>query len=252
MDKLKRFLNTAVVLIALIKNMPNIVKGNKKIYLPNEKHLDKNSNLLDKSILFLGSSITYGAASKGISFVEFLNKSYGVRTIKEAQSGTTLSGKENTSYVSRLKNNVATEAKLDAFVCQLSTNDARFNKSIGKISDSYDCHKFDIETTIGAIEFIISYVKENWNCPIIFYTCIREKDAYYEHLIKKLYEIKNKWDINIIDVWGNVEINKRAKDDKQMMADDAHPTLKGYRYLYTPIFSKKLNQILIDNSNEFK
>ncbi|MCM3071132.1 MULTISPECIES: SGNH/GDSL hydrolase family protein [Staphylococcus] len=65
-------------------------------------------------------------------------------------------------------------------------------------------------------------------------------------MIKKLLEIKNKWDIHIIDVWGDKIINKLAKDDKTMMADDAHPTQKGYRYLYTPIFSEKLNDILND------
>ena len=29
-----------------------------------------------------------------------------------------------------------------------------------------------------------------------------------------------------------------------MMADDSHPTKKGYRYLYTPILVKQLDEIL--------
>ncbi|KRG10826.1 SGNH/GDSL hydrolase family protein [Staphylococcus sp. NAM3COL9] len=244
MNKLSTILQATGTLISLIKNMPNIIKGNKDEFAPNESYLDKNSDLNNKKILFLGSSITYGAASKGNSFVEFLNKEYGVDTIKEAQSGTTLAGKQNSSYVERLKSNVSTEKILDGFVCQLSTNDGRFNKPIGSISESYSTYDFDTETTIGAIEFIISYVKENWDCPIIFYTCIRDKEPYYEFLIKKLSEIKNKWDIHIIDVCGNKIVNKLANDDKTMMADDAHPTQKGYRYLYTPIFSEKLNDIL--------
>lgn len=246
MNKLRTILQTTGTLISLIKNTPNIIKGNKDEFGPNESYLDKNSNLNNKRILFLGSSITYGAAAKGNSFVEFLNKEYGVDTIKEAQSGTTLAGKQKSSYVERLKSNVSTDNKLDAFVCQLSTNDARFNKAIGSISESYSINDFDTETIIGAIEFIISYIKENWDCPIVFYTCIRDKDPYYEFLINKLLEIKNKWDIHIIDVWGDKIINKLAKDDKTMMADDAHPTQKGYRYLYTPIFSEKLNDILND------
>ena len=246
MNKLRTILQGTGTLISLIKNTPNIIKGNKDEFGPNESYLDKNSNLNNKRILFLGSSITYGAAAKGNSFVAFLNKEYGVDTIKEAQSGTTLAGKQKSSYVERLKSNVSADNKLDAFVCQLSTNDARFNKPIGSISESYSINDFDTETIIGAIEFIISYIKENWDCPIVFYTCIRDKDPYYEFLINKLLEIKNKWDIHIIDVWGDKIINKLAKDDKTMMADDAHPTQKGYRYLYTPIFSEKLNDILND------
>ena len=29
-----------------------------------------------------------------------------------------------------------------------------------------------------------------------------------------------------------------------MMVDDSHPTKKGYRYLYTPILVKQLDEIL--------
>ncbi|OHR52967.1 MULTISPECIES: SGNH/GDSL hydrolase family protein [unclassified Staphylococcus] len=248
MNKFKEILKAIGMLITLIKNKPNLIKGNKDEFKPNKNYLDKNSNLKNKRILFLGSSITYGAASKGNSFVEFLNKEYGVNTIKEAQSGTTLAGKQDTSYIERLKSNVSTKNVLDGFVCQLSTNDGRFNKPIGSISESYSIHDFDTETTIGAIEFIIAYVKENWACPVIFYTCIRDTDPYYEFLINELFKIKTKWHIHIIDVWGDKQINKLAKYDKTMMADDAHPTLKGYRYLYTPIFSKKLSTILIENN----
>ena len=91
---------------------------------------------------------------------------------------------------------------------------------------------------------LIKYVQTKWCCPVIFYTCIRENDVTYKQLVNHLYRLKTKWDIHIIDVYNNDELNKLAKSDKEMMADDSHPTKKGYRYLYTPILVKQLDEIL--------
>ena len=43
-----------------------------------------------KTIIFLGSSVTYGAASGGVSFADVICRNYGYNMIKEAVSGTTL------------------------------------------------------------------------------------------------------------------------------------------------------------------
>ena len=63
--------------------------------------------------------------------------------------------------------------------------------------------------------------------PNYFYTCIRENDENYRELVNQLHRLRTKWDIYIIDIFNNEEINKLAKSDKEMMADDAHPTKKG-------------------------
>lgn len=79
-----------------------------------------------KSIIFLGSSVTYGAASGGISFADILCEKNGYGMVKEAVSGTTLTDDGPDSYVSRMKTINAGSA--DLFVCQLSTNDATCGK----------------------------------------------------------------------------------------------------------------------------
>ena len=79
--------------------------------------------LKNKTILFLGSSVTYGSAAGGVSFVELMRDRCGIRCIKEAVSGTTLADINEGSYVSRLKT-VDKSEKVDLFICQLSTNDA--------------------------------------------------------------------------------------------------------------------------------
>ncbi len=58
-----------------------------------EAHPD--SVLTGKRILFLGSSVTYGVAAQGQSFVELFETLDGVKAIKEAKSGTTLVDKNS-------------------------------------------------------------------------------------------------------------------------------------------------------------
>lgn len=79
------------------------------------------SALKGTTIIFLGSSVTYGAASKGISFVDHIAKRDGCTAIKEAVSGTTLTDTRKSSCIRRLERLDADHA--DLFVRQLSTND---------------------------------------------------------------------------------------------------------------------------------
>ncbi len=118
----------------------------------------ENSPIKDKTVIFLGSSVTYGYGSMGVSFADFLEKSNGIIAIKEAVSGTTLVDVIDNSYVSRMKT-IDKNIKADAFVCQLSTNDATKEMPLGEISTSYDINDFDTQTIAGAIEYIIAYAR---------------------------------------------------------------------------------------------
>ena len=73
-------------------------------------------NIKDKSILFLGSYVTYGDG--GVSFAELMGEEYGCKVVKEAVSGTTLADINENSYVSRLKK-VALNQKFDLCICQI-------------------------------------------------------------------------------------------------------------------------------------
>ncbi|MEJ6400941.1 SGNH/GDSL hydrolase family protein [Nicoliella lavandulae] len=226
------------------KSSIKIMKGNDELYAPSSDFYNPTSKLNDKRIVFLGSSITYGLAAKGNSFVDFLKVEHGVDAVKEAVSGTTLAGNDKSSYVERLKDNIDLNQQLDAFVCQLSTNDQRKGKPMGKISNSFDINAFDTETTIGAIEYIIAYVNEHWSCPIIFFTCLRKPEPEYEALRQQLFKLQQKWNFEIIDIWGNEHIKKLNEKHPEYMADDSHPTRAGYRYCWTPVFVRELDQIV--------
>ena len=79
--------------------------------------------LKGKTVLFLGSSVTYGSAAGGVSFAECMAEELGIHCIKEAVSGTTLADLDDTSYVARLKK-LDPQLPVDLLICQLSTNDA--------------------------------------------------------------------------------------------------------------------------------
>lgn len=78
--------------------------GNDLQYSPEEVQPVEDSPLSGKHILFLGSSVTYGAASKGVSFADYIAVRNGCSITKEAVSSTTLVDNGNSSYISRIKN----------------------------------------------------------------------------------------------------------------------------------------------------
>lgn len=192
-----------------------------------------DSVLNGKTILFLGSSVTYGAASGGISFADYLEKQDGCIAVKEAVSGTTLVDEGTNSYIERL--NALDLDKVDLFICQLSTNDATQGKNLGEISASTDIEDFDTHTVAGAIEYIIAYAKNTWNCPVLFYTNPKYESAKYEKMVMLLVEIQKKWKIGIIDMWNNEDFNRLSKEQYDLyMADSIHPTKAGYLEWWLP------------------
>ena len=219
-------------------------KGNADEYsLENTQALD-SSPLKDKTIIFLGSSVTYGSASKGESFADFMGKRDGIISVKEAVSGTTLVDTSDKSYVSRMKT-IDKSIKADAFICQLSTNDATKKKPLGEITDGFEIDSFDTQTVAGAIEYIIAYARQTWDCPVIFYTGTKYDSAQYGKMVDLLLEIQQKWDIGVIDLWNNEEMNSVSKADyKLYMANGIHPTRAGYRDWWLPVMEEYLYNYL--------
>ncbi len=202
------------------------------------------SPIYGKTIIFLGSSVTYGYGSLGESFVEFLEEADGIIPVKEAVSGTTLADIKDNSYVSRLKT-IDTKINADAFVCQLSTNDATKNIPLGSIAEGFQADEFDTSTVAGATEYIIAYVKATYNCPVIFYTQAKYESEQYEKMVSLLREIQKKWDITVIDLWDNNEINRLTEEERKLyLVDSIHPTKEGYKDWWLPEFQKALYDIL--------
>ena len=245
-----------IVLIALViaaaVGIPKLVtaiqtgvfkEGNNGQYSVANTASNEESPLAGQTVIFLGSSVTYGYASGGESFVDYLEKVDGITAVKEAVSGTTLVDEQangEDSYVTRMKT-IDTEIEADAFVCQLSTNDASKGKELGEISESYDMEDFDVLTVTGAIEYIIAYARETWECEVIFFTVPQYESEAYQAMVDRLLELQEKWEFDIIDMWNDEEFNDITDAEyKLYMSDQFHPTKAGYRDWWLSKFEEDL------------
>lgn len=203
-----------------------------------------DSPLEGKTFYFLGSSVTFGSCSNIESMVDFIAKRNNCTCEKEAVSGTTLANNGSSSYVERITK--LPTASPDVFICQLSTNDAKFPADrLGSVSNSKNIDDIDDTTTYGAIEYIIDYAKKTWGCPIVFYTnCYYENETYAD-MVQTLLQIAEKWDISVLNLYNDVEFNDISEEEHTLyMFDEIHPTRAGYRDWWVPVFEKRLAELV--------
>lgn len=219
--------------------------GNDPSFAPDKLTSNLQSPLRNQKIAFLGSSVTYGFAAKGKSFVDYLVAKDGIRATKSAVSGTTLAGTDQNGYLARLRRDFSRSQDYQLFVCQLSTNDNRHGKPLGTRSPMNQRANFNLNTTIGAIEEICRYVDTDLRCPLAFYTCLQDDpQGLYQELIQELKALQDKWHFAIIDLFNNQTLLRQTADDPDAMFDDVHPTQKGYLNIWLPVFEKELTRIL--------
>lgn len=235
----------AQIIGGVLKLWTSKLPGNAKKYQAKSIEKDTGSILNGKRIIFLGSSVTAGFASCGVSFVEYLAAKDGVIFIKEAVSGTTLVTQNKKSYIPRMEK-LDPDYPADIFMCQLSTNDAQQELPLGEISPSKDRSGFNTETVAGAIEYIISYASETWNCPVVFYTVTRYDDPKqrYEQLVNLMLNIQKKWNCGILDLWNNAKLNAISAEQREFYApgNGLHPTMAGYLEWWLPSIEEYLKR----------
>ncbi len=244
------------IYIAIETKKRSDAPGNAERYDVEAMEPHANSVLTGKTILFLGSSVTYGAAAEGQSFVELFEKLDGVHAIKEAKSGTTLVDKlsffaliafgNGESYVKRLKK-LDPSAQVDCVVCQLSTNDATMKLPLGAVSASREPADFDTKTVTGAMEWIIRYCEDTWGCPVVFYTGSCYESPEYAAMVDRLQELRQKWNIGVIDLYTDEDFNRiDAEHYDFYMYDNIHPTKAGYVEWWFPKMEAELIRCLTE------
>ncbi len=219
--------------------MENII-GNSEIYSIKNVKPFENSPIKGKRICFLGSSVTFGSASEGESFADFIAARNGLYFEKYAVNGTTLVDNGESSYIARMKK--IPVSKFDLFVCQLSTNDAAKGLEIGDFSDVGE----NTTTVCGAIKYIISYVSENFGCPVAFYTNAYYENQNYSEMVEKLSSYcKANPETGLIDLYTDAEFNSISPESRALyMKDRVHPTKAGYLEWWTPRMEKDVFEIL--------
>ena len=220
-----------------MKNMP----GNANIYRMDTLEELPESPLKSRKALFLGSSVTYGYASLREGIPEYFAARLGCSFTKEAVNGTTLTNDSDNSYLSRLLRKVDPKESYSLVVVQLSTNDASQKKPLGEIAKGTALDSFDTHTVTGAMEYIIAYARETWDCPVVFYTGSRYDSAEYEAMVGRLFELRDKWGIGELDLWTDDAFNNISDADRALyMYDPIHPMKAGYREWWCPEMETQL------------
>ena len=172
---------------------------------------------------------------------EYFGSRFDCTYTKEAVSGTTLVDNGKSSYVQRMLKNLDTQTKYDLFVCQLSTNDATKKLPLGEVADGTDLESFDTSTVTGAMEYIICYAQNTWQCPVVFYTGSKYDSVEYEAMVRRLEELQKKWGILILNLWDDKEFNSISEVQRSLyMNDKIHPTKAGYRDWWCPEMERQL------------
>lgn len=210
----------------------------------------EDSTLAGRTFFWLGSSVTVGSNALNESMADFIAKKYSCTCIKEAVSGTTLATYKRDSYVERLDAYLASTDRpehVDAVIVQLSTNDQYRPEDFGVVTPSEvrDPAAFDTATTFGAMEYIIATAQDAWDCPVLFYTNPPTERSSYMDMVLGLYDIAAKWDIEVIDLFMDLEFNNlpTAEQRDLWMTDKIHPTKAGYRDWWLPKFEEALMKI---------
>lgn len=231
------------------KNM-FIYAGNLPQFDPENYETNPDSPLKGLNIIQLGSSVTFGSGSMENSFVEFIAQMTGSEYVKEAVPGTTMSNlatQADTSYINRMLENLDPEMHADLFLCQLSTNDASKRVPLGEISDSEDPADYDLETVAGAIQYIITYARDTWNCPIMFYTGTKYSNEAYGEMVDLLLQIQEKYDIGVIDMYHDLDTDVQLYN-QYISFDGIHPTKRGYGQWWAPYMVQQIEQYLADTA----
>ena len=239
-------MGTILTLPYLAKQATIVVDGNAAAYSVAQTEALVDSPLQGKTIIFLGSSVTEGSGALGESFVDFIAKKDGIQPVKAAVSGTTLVDQDQNSYIPRMRA-IDLALQADAFVCQLSTNDATQDLPLGSVSSSRDPSAFDTQTVAGAVEYIIAYATTTWKAPVFFLTGTRYDSSRYGAMVDLLLQIQQKWGIGVIDLWNNPAMNAISNGQRALyMVDEIHPTRAGYREWWTPVIEQYLYEHLAE------
>ena len=190
-------------------------------------------DLVGKHVLFLGSSVTYGSASGGVSFVEYLAESMGLFACKEAVSGTVMPALRPNSYVERLRALDPSQA-FDLLVCQLSTNDA--TKGIPQ------------EATLDAVAEIVALARSRYGCSVVFYTSPKFPNTRYGELVDALHSLQPTMGFAVLDLWNDAEQDRLTEEERRRwMKDPIHPTAEGYKQLWAPRFENFLKNLNLED-----
>ncbi len=215
--------------------------GNDSKYDPETLEARKTA-LYGKRMLWMGSSFSAGTGSGGITLCDYLTHINSMEIINESLAHSYLSSVTQNSAVKRFRSSLALVSHTDYLVIEISPIDAEMTP--GTVSEGFDRFTFRIKTTIGALEYLIAYARDLWDPEIILFTLPYCSDPSYERLIGQVHEVSEKWNVHLIDMYHDRELENPDPVKRSLyMTDITHPTKAGLRDWIVPYMQKKLLNI---------
>ena len=211
------------------------------------------SPLLDKSVLFVGDSITHSTES----WASVIGNAYKMDWTNGGVNGATISDAKIKIIRHQLMAN--NDKSYDYVIMQGGINDAMAETPIGTVSSSWNVADFDAETYIGGLETLFYYAYENFPGAKLGYiityatpnskfggkTAGNDTKAYYEEAKK----VCDKWGISYIDLYSGstadgksysfdiLQVDKNAANFINNDAQEIHLSAAGYA-LISPYLAK--------------
>lgn len=223
----------------------------------NNENIEKNV-LNNKTILFTGDSVCYGAGER--PEVENWKDTGWVKRIRDNNplsnvygyglGGTTIAKRENktNSILERLENMFSENPEADYIIVQGGVNDAYCYDTIplGEISTDYNT-ELDEYTFSGALESLLKNAQLKWKGKKIgFIVTFKIPSAsYLKEYMERAKEICKKYSVPYLDLFNTSGLNyhlDEIKNDFSDNADGCHPNAKGYDFI-TPTIEKWIKSL---------
>lgn len=230
---------------------------NYSLNIKDDFSIEKNP-LNNKTIAFIGDSITYGAGDRpnpetysSTGWVSRIRNYNPLATVLGfGAGGTTIAVREGRtdSIVERIQNLYTTNPTLNYIIIQGGVNDCYSNVPLGEMTNSYS-NNFDDTTFAGALEKIFYFAQNNWQLQNIGYIVTFKvpsaqsmPDQKFTNYMNLAKEICKKWSVPFIDLFNDSDLNYYIPDIRNNYSqnqDGLHPNGQAY-----DLISPKINHWL--------
>ena len=212
----------------------------------------------NKTALFLGDSISYGAADAGRSWAWRMSNSLGFKPDNQSVNGWAISTSRQLRIINELKG--VKYNSYDYVIMEGGTNDAWDSCEVGVVSDSYDPKDFDITTFAGGLEELFYNAYQRFPGArfgfIITYKMPLATDkgnvAYMEPIANISIDICKKWNVAYLDLYHDDYVNNTLLevDTLNYLIDTVHPSVAAYDRL-SPYIEQWFKQLTVNDISAF-
>lgn len=208
---------------------------------PIEKVTLEERGIEKLNIAYLGADITYGTKEDGKSFADVLANKYDHTYIKEAVPGSLLTGTDKDGYIQRLE---AMDQSItpDIFVIEIGQNDIAQGVDVGEYKEADSRDDLDTSTMTGALQYMVSYVKDTYQCEILLMSSIQYDNKAADDLEHKIWDVANNEKVKVVDLW--YQLSTEIDNFASYMLDETHPNALGYEEYYNPFIESKIKELL--------